>query len=357
MSDPSDVPALQAPQWVATALRAPAMTGYMLQLFLYGVFLQQFTGYAMSGELQEHNKLNRVVLWLSLMLNTTYTGFAFAAGMNGGINQDRTLEAFYNGPDWWAAMPFLSALISAFSQSFLTMRAAGLFQNRHLKLGFISLMTILISVVLLGGSIVFTDSILYTQGADDSDLTIAWNTGVAIWLWSSALADISISIALAYNLRKRIAGFNEATDSILRKLITVAIKTASYTSLLSFIGAITATIWSDTDLRYTEVNIAFWTPASALHGIALFTFSTGGRRHIAAHMKGDTASRSPSKGVGAFSPTGAGRSGIALQTMPHHTTLGVRVEHQTEIAFDDADLEEKSDGTGFEKRGGRGFDV
>ncbi|GAA5967886.1 hypothetical protein JCM11641_005799 [Rhodosporidiobolus odoratus] len=385
MSDPSDIPALQAPQWVASSLRGPAMVGYMLQLLLFGVFLQQFTSYAASGELREHTRLNRVVLWVSLLLNTTYTGFAFAAGIIGGVSQHRTLDDFYNGHGWKAAMPLISAIISATSQAFLTMRAARLFTNRHLKIAFSSIMSTLIAMVLLGGSVVFADSVLYTlgatpQGAHDADLAlpayllmspsclldlkIALNTGTAIWLWSSALADISISVALAYNLRQKITGFSEETDSLLRKLIYIGIKTASYTSLLSFLGAIAASIWSDGDLRYTDIDLAFWTPASALHGIALFTFSAGGHRQIAAHMNGHTGSRSPSKGVGAFSPTGpAGRGGIALQTMPHHhtATLGVRVEHQTEIAFDDADdLEEKSDATsGYGKRGHRaiGFDV
>ncbi|GAA5839175.1 hypothetical protein JCM11251_003696 [Rhodosporidiobolus azoricus] len=331
MSELVDITALQAPQWVATALRAPAMVGYMLQLLLYGVFLH----YSMNGELQEHNKANRLMLLLSLVLNTVYTGFTFAAGLNGGINQNRTIEAFYNGPDWWAALPLLSTVISACCQSFLTMRAAGLFTNRHAKTTFLIFMTILIATVIIG------------------DLTIPWNTGVAIWLWSSAVADISISVALAYNLRKRIAGFNEVlTDSILRKLIYIAVRTASYTSLISFAGAVTASIWSDSDLRYTEINIAFWTPASALHGIALFTFSASGRRHITSHLNG--ASHSPSKGVGALRPTGP-RTGIALQPMPR-SPLSVKVEQQTELAFDIADMEDKSEGTGFEKEGRR-FDV
>ncbi|GAA5897710.1 hypothetical protein JCM6882_000074 [Rhodosporidiobolus microsporus] len=355
MSDVFDVATMQAPQWVATALRTPAMVGYQLQLLLYGVFLQQFASYSMSGELQEHNKVNRTVLWLSLVLNSIYTGFTFAAGLNGGVNQNRTIEAFYNGPDWWAALPLLSATIAAFSQVFLTMRAAGLFSNRKAKVAFTAVMGLLIGFVMVGGCIVFADSILYSQGADDEDLTIPWNTGVAIWLWSSALADILISTALAYNLRKRIAGFNEITDSVLRKLVHIAVRTASYTSLISLAGAVTASIWSDADLRYTEINIAFWTPAAALHGIALFTFSSSGRRHIQSHLNGN--SHSPSKGVGAFSPTGAGggvRNGIALQTLPR-PPMSIRVEQQTQIAFDDA--EEKSEGTEFEKEGGRRFDV
>ena len=55
-------------------------------------------------------------------------------------------------------------------------------------------------------------------------------------MWSSAASDCSISIALAYNLHKRIANFNQKTDSILRKLILTGLRTAAFTAILSLVG-------------------------------------------------------------------------------------------------------------------------
>ncbi|GAA6044199.1 hypothetical protein JCM8097_004666 [Rhodosporidiobolus ruineniae] len=334
-SDPTDVNMLMAPQWVVTAMVGPVMAGYQAQLLLFGVFAQQFTSYALSGELGQHNLVNRTVLWATFLLNLVYTAFVFEECYNAGVSQARTLDDFYNGAPQWNALPLLSGLIAAFSEAYLTMRAANLFPNRTAKVVFLGWMSCLIAVVIFGCCAVFADGMLYAQGADDADLKIPWNSGVACWLWASSIADLSISIALAYNLRKRIAHFNEVTDSILRKLTT-------------------------------EINIAFWTPMAALHGLALFTFSSSGRRHITAHLDGGTSSGSPSKGVGAFSPGAVPRRGslapvgaggmIPLQGLSSpRSPMSIRVEKETQIAFDEAEVEtEKSLG---EKMGAREYEV
>ncbi|BGP16840.1 hypothetical protein JCM10213_003340 [Rhodosporidiobolus nylandii] len=356
MSDPSDFEILSAPQWVVTAMVGPVMAGYQAQLILFGVFFCLFADYALSGELAQHSKTNRIILWISFLLNFVYTCFVWEETYNAGVSQKRTLDDFYNGTPQWNALPLLSALIAAFSEAYLTFRAVGLFTNRTAKLVFTGAMSVLIALVVMGGCIVFADGMLYAQGADDEDLTIPWNTGVSIWLWSSALADVVLSASLAYNLRKRIAGFSTQTDGLLRKLVHVSVRTASYTAIVSLVGAIVATIWQDDDIKTTEINIAFWTPAAALHGIALFTFSSAGRRHIANRLG---SSQSPSKGVGAFSPpgaaaTGGGANAIALQSMPRGglNPLSVRVQHETQVHFD----EEKSS-VRMEKEGAIDYEV
>ena len=47
---------------------------------------------------------------------------------------------------------------------------------------------------------------------------------------------IRISLALYFNLRQRMVGFNHSTDTMLQMLIKVALKTASYTAIVSIGG-------------------------------------------------------------------------------------------------------------------------
>lgn len=76
-----------------------------------------------------------------------------------------------------------------------------------------------------------------------------WTSSAAIWLWSSAVADVSISLAAAYSLKSRIVGFNRETDSLLRTLIFIVLRTAAYTAILSVVGAVVESVYKDHQLQ------------------------------------------------------------------------------------------------------------
>lgn len=76
-----------------------------------------------------------------------------------------------------------------------------------------------------------------------------WASSAAVWLWSSALADVSISLAAAYSLKSRIAGFNRATDSLLRTLIFIVLRTAAYTAVISIVVATVESVYKDYQLQ------------------------------------------------------------------------------------------------------------
>lgn len=76
-----------------------------------------------------------------------------------------------------------------------------------------------------------------------------WASSAAVWLWSSAIADVSISLAAAYSLKSRIAGFNRETDSLLRTLIFIVLRTAAYTAILSIVVAAVESVYKDYQLQ------------------------------------------------------------------------------------------------------------
>lgn len=55
----------------------PNQAGYLVQLLLFGVFLQMFFSYWRSGELAQHTRSARWALLASLVLNTLYTMLCF----------------------------------------------------------------------------------------------------------------------------------------------------------------------------------------------------------------------------------------------------------------------------------------
>jgi hypothetical protein len=65
--------------------------------------------------------------------------------------------------------------------------------------------------------------------------TIGYNNSIAIWLCSSAFVDIGISTTLYITLRQR-TGIVADVDSLLKRLINVALQTASYTAVPALVG-------------------------------------------------------------------------------------------------------------------------
>lgn len=108
-------------------------------------------------------------------------------------------------------------------------------------------------------SLIRTAVTQYLWGAEPSSLAVEYADASSLWLLSSAIADLSISVCCGWALYSRIAGFNETTDSLLRRLIWISVRTASYTTILSLAGAATNLAWGD-DSLLSYVAIALWLP-------------------------------------------------------------------------------------------------
>lgn len=197
------------------------------------------------------------------------------------VSQKRSSDELFNGPPQSNILPFLSGTTAAVCQSFLAVRAASvrsllarfffrpvrdlilllshdvllcdiLLQfmhkraQRYVFLGGAGLLTL----AGLAGSLLFsvTGFELSKTGASFADYHVcqAQVEGVQrrketeltprrihrIWLWTSAVDDLLISLALAYTLHRRIAHFNEVTDSLLKRLIISSLQTAACELLL-----------------------------------------------------------------------------------------------------------------------------
>ncbi|BGP42888.1 hypothetical protein JCM10450v2_007006 [Rhodotorula kratochvilovae] len=365
MSATNDYPTVATTQYAATVIMGPNQAGYLAQIMLFGVFIQMLFMYWRSGELATHARPARIALGASLLLNTVYTAICFQQAYVGAVGQDRTYDALANGDAIWNALPILNGLISVVAERYLAARAGALISSRRVRYVFWGWVGILIAVVLLGASVTTADGVL------ESDLLISYNAGSAIWMFGTAFADLSISLACAWALRSRIRGFNPETDTLLRKLTLIFVRTAAYTTVLSFIAAIILVATSDDDLL-SFLNMAFWTPGAALSGLSLFTFSASSRRVINARL-GHSGSGSPEEGISGSVyirrpalGTGAGKvrssagPGIALQHLSSGVAaaqaplpLQISVQHQSVVEYEGPEeegLSVKGDGLDKEAR-------
>ena len=132
--------------------------------------------------------------------------------------------------------------------------------------------------------------------------TLNWSTSIAIWLWSSAVADCFICGTLAWALRRRVAGFNERTDGLLKRLAWLSVRSASYTAVVavgggasdflklahgpladsfsSTLAAIAGSLYRDTIIEWSNLSVAFWAPMPPLYGFAFFSTTSSSRRAI-----------------------------------------------------------------------------
>lgn len=62
------------------------------------------------------------------------------------------------------------------------------------------------------------------------------NVTMAIYSCSSAFTDVLISASLASTLSREIRGFSQNTDNLLRRLISISVRTAAFTAVFALAG-------------------------------------------------------------------------------------------------------------------------
>ncbi|GAA5902558.1 hypothetical protein JCM8208_006923 [Rhodotorula glutinis] len=348
-----------ARQDIATAVLAPYLTGLVAQLLLSGLYLGLFL--SSRRELGQHARKVKAVSWVVCALVVCCVGMACEELIDTGVSQDRDTDSLFAGPPQSNVLPILGGLTGAVCQAFLMVRAAALFPSRSVRIAFYVVTSAAILLALAGAALFSAMGFLITEG---KLAPLQYFTAEAIWLWSSAAADLLISLALAHTLHRRIAGFNSRTDGVLWRLIIVALQTAAYTSVISIAGAAVATAFEkSSNVLTSTAAFAFWLPLPALHAISLYT-TLSSRRHVQTQLNGSllTTGGVANDGLtlpfsvvsGAAAPRSGTRSaaggagGGARAPVPVH--LAVKVEREEEVSYDDG-LELELD---MERRGRRG---
>ncbi|GAA5999406.1 DUF6534 domain-containing protein [Rhodotorula paludigena] len=297
----------------------------------------------------------RKVLIGLLVLNIIYLAFIIEESYSLSVRQERDIATLLEARQTWNVLPIIAGWIGALAQSFLTARAGMFIRSKTKRYAFFTWQGLLITNELLWSTYTAVMGILIiAKGGDPRvDLPIGWSTAVAIYLSCLAACDLSITVALGVGLRSRIAGFSHQTDSILRQLIWLALRTAAYTTFLAIVGAVLAGIYSVAEIQLTNVTASFWLPLPALHSLAFFSTISSTRHALAsstsAAVAGGGRTGPPSlalrKSTSAppvhasqprMAPAGPARSGVQIVVQTH-----------TRVDCEDADDDGLLDGEDF----------
>ena len=121
-----------ASQELATAWLAPPFVGFIVHLFLAGLFFAGFFDYLSSRNYRTETPTNRALIWIVFGLCSVLTVVVGWQTMYHGVNQDRSLDSVYmtNLVDCFHSI--LTGLLGLIVQSFLAIRASRLFGQRKL---------------------------------------------------------------------------------------------------------------------------------------------------------------------------------------------------------------------------------
>ncbi|GAA5903344.1 hypothetical protein JCM6882_008141 [Rhodosporidiobolus microsporus] len=255
----------------SAGLLGPPAAGWSAAILLYGVYLVIHFNYTRSEMYGKALPVVRWTLWAVFVLLGVYTGMTIAEQMLWTITTDRTVTFIIDGTRYESFPPLLGGLVAAPVQALLMARTAALIRRRLVRYAFFALMT---GAILLGVAfaiLVCAANLLIFDNAIDRLSPLDFNSTLGAWMWTTAGVDITVSISLALTLKQRVAGFSERTDGLLHRLIQSALQTAAYTSILAVVGAAVATVYSDSNPRFTFLSYAFWTPLPACYGLSLYT--------------------------------------------------------------------------------------
>ncbi|GAA5983525.1 hypothetical protein JCM11641_005838 [Rhodosporidiobolus odoratus] len=272
MSDVDDSLDHVATSLESAGLLAPSSAGWQLAMVLYGMYLVVHGRYV-SGRLYKKAMVRvKALLWVVFVLLTCYIGLIYAEQIQWTTATNRNVVFLLNGTPFESFPPLFGGFVAAPVQTLLMLRTAALLPKNRIFGRYLFLLVIGLGILLALGGAVATCAInlTYFYGNYDS-LKIDFNAALSLWLWTSCIIDVLISAALACTLKQRVAGFNEQTDGLLKRLIQSAMQTAAYTSVLALVGAITATVFSEASPRFAFVNYAFWAPLPCCYGLSLYT--------------------------------------------------------------------------------------
>lgn len=212
----------------------------------------------------------KALMWAVFTLETLQIGLAIGQLYNFTTNQHRDAGSLLSGSlsDMMAPLPV--GLIASLVQGYLLSRASKLFRRRAARYVFLGLMACPLMLALAGSVWTSVASIDYTYHGYETVGGLSYNAALAMWQWSSAFVDVSVSATLVILLKSHIASFNNNTDTVLRSLINLGIRTGAYTSLVAVAGAITATAFpANSSLLVVNSPQAFWLPLGGLYTLSL----------------------------------------------------------------------------------------
>ncbi|BGP25431.1 hypothetical protein JCM10295v2_004355 [Rhodotorula toruloides] len=219
------------------ALLLPQGIGSQLSLLLFGVYVVLHWNYVTSDLYPRLSSSVKATLWAVFLLATAYEVVQAADTLYWMVTANHKIEHISNGVALDSVIPLVAACVAAPVQCLLAIRAGTLVRTRWIRWVFYSVVGVGIVAAFAGAVLMCATYLMYLVGNIENIAPLSYNTTASLWLWASAFVDVAVSVSLSITLSRRIQGFNDTTDTLLRKLIKVSLKTAAYTTFLAIGGA------------------------------------------------------------------------------------------------------------------------
>ncbi|KAM0751457.1 hypothetical protein T439DRAFT_325592 [Meredithblackwellia eburnea MCA 4105] len=258
-----------ASQAVADAFLGPALAGWIVQVVLWGAVCSNTLSYTGSAKYARDSRWTKNLMYLVVLLDTAVAGINIAELFYYGKSQKRDEMSLFLTLPMDGAPPALIGTTAVCVQGYLAHRAARLFQRRpttrKIFLGVMGFLMLLAWMASAGSSALF---LMYDNGTVWKAAPFTFNNLAGCWMWISASIDVIITLTLYFELRKHISGFNVTTDSLLRRLMRGAMKTAAYTSFLALVGAVCGVSFKIEQISTSDILMAFTSPLAGLYTLS-----------------------------------------------------------------------------------------
>lgn len=263
-----------ASQSFALQVLGPPAVGWTVQMMAFGGLVTYACSYLSSTAFSRDGPRLRWLLCTVLFLCTAQTGVTFFSIFHYMTNQGRSAEVLYGQTIGDAISTIPVGFEGALVQGYLTHRASGLFEARWAKVLFLMFTWAGIMCGLFGSVGYAVLSFYDRAGRVDEALPLTFQNVTGAWLWACSVVDITITACLGIQLSKKLGSVNSMTNSILLRLISVAVESASYTSVVALMGAILAFSFPPPSLA-SQAAAAFYGPLASCYAFALLhTLST-----------------------------------------------------------------------------------
>ncbi|ORY89104.1 hypothetical protein BCR35DRAFT_300911 [Leucosporidium creatinivorum] len=273
-----------ASQRISNALVGPPLMGWCAALLLTGATWSSAISYYRSNSFGRESKRAKWVIGAVVVFTTASGAISIAETWRWGTLQRRSADDLESTTPLDAIQPIPAVIVGLLVQFVFASRAVPMITNRTVKRLWIAVMGVTMLGGVVGAVLTIVMGFAYANNVAESYLPLNFSIALMVWMHSSTVSDLMITVTLCITLRKRIAGFNRNTDVLLSRLMQLSVESAAYTTCLSLSAAIYSIFTLKTSYFSESAPYAFWIPLPGAYAVSLFaTLATRSRLLTSLH--------------------------------------------------------------------------
>ncbi|KII91873.1 hypothetical protein PLICRDRAFT_524484 [Plicaturopsis crispa FD-325 SS-3] len=236
----------------AANLHGPALIGIFFNCILYGACLMQTVRYFETYT--KDPTWIKVYVGVLMVADTLNSIFSIYWIYNVLVDNFMNIEALLTLPWPLAADPALVGIVAFMVQAFFAWRVRVITQNSYIAGAIFCC-----SLVTLVGGVTFAVFFQFLGDVQTLATKPIARTLAIVWLVPAAVADVSITTALSWHLRRRRTGFS-ATDSAITRIVRLTVQNGALTTIIALLDLI-----AFLSLKNSGLHVGFSFPLPKLY--------------------------------------------------------------------------------------------